>query len=101
MANYTLEPNKAVKKNKVNLHIPMQKDVLDILFCMILFLLKNKMEGRGSDKQKKLQVCKIYICVCLVIEENLESTLQTNKHLGNGSGDMSGKERLELFAVHI
>lgn len=44
LVNYTMEHHTAIKKNKVHLQILTQEDVLDILFCMILPLLKNKMK---------------------------------------------------------
>lgn len=43
MVNYTIEHHAVIKKNKVDLYAPTQKDVLDIMFYVILSLLKNKM----------------------------------------------------------
>ena len=40
---HTINYFATIKKNKVDLYAPTQKDVLDIMFYVILSLLKNKM----------------------------------------------------------
>ena len=41
-----MKHHSAIQENKVDLYVPIQKDVLDILFCMIPSLLKNKMKKK-------------------------------------------------------